>query len=61
MPDNLKECPICGSLSDSVARRHRNTAYVDEESNYLTACRECQDRDDEYFAERWAEYYSGRL
>jgi len=61
MGDEVKECVCCGKTGPDVKRRHRNTQYVDEESNYLTACRECQDMDDEYFAERWAEYYSGCL
>lgn len=57
----MDKCPCCGEIKEDVKRRRRNTAYVNDENNFLTACRECQDRDDEYYAERWEEYYSGRL
>ena len=37
------------------------TQYEHDESNYLTACAECQDEDDAYWEERWAEYNAMRL
>jgi hypothetical protein len=38
-----------------------NTAYVNEEDNYTYACDPCFEEIEEYWAEMWAEYYSGRL
>ena len=35
----------------------QNTAYVDIDSNYKCFCPECQAESNEYWAERWAEYY----
>jgi len=55
------ECQECGKTGADVQRRHQNTAYVDEESNYATLCADCQKDADEYLAERWAEYYAGCL
>ena len=36
-----------------------NTAYVEEESNYETCCLECHEDHEEYWRERWSEYYAG--
>ena len=55
------ECPGCEQMKTTVERRRRNTAYADDASNFLTVCRECQDEDDAYYAERWADYYAGCL
>lgn len=57
----LKKCPCCNKWSYTVEMRARNTQYVDDESNYLTSCAVCYGDDCEYYAERWAEYYSGLL
>ena len=54
-------CPLCGEMKHDIARRHQSTAYVNEESNYLTSCLECFERAEEYWKEMWAEYNSGRL
>lgn len=54
-------CKCCKKFRLSIKKRRRNTAYVNEESNWLTACKECQQEDDEYNRERWAEYYSGLM
>ena len=56
MTDNL-QCPHCGMDDGSIERRSRNTAFQDEESNFLTSCKECWEEDDSYWAERWADYY----
>ena len=61
MLDDSKKCPCCGDCSGTVERRRRNTAYVDDECNFLNSCQECKDLDDEQFAELWAEYYAGRI
>lgn len=60
MPE-LKTCPCCGTVSDTVERRRMNTAYADEESNYLTSCLACFEMSEDYWRERWADYYGGLL
>jgi len=52
-----KRCK-CGRWSWSIRRRRLNTAYVDEERNYMYSCRECYEEAYEYYAERWADYYA---
>lgn len=39
-------------------RRRQDTAYADEELNYVTLCAEHHAENDEYWAERWDEYWS---
>lgn len=39
-------------------RRRQDTAYADEELNYATLCAEHHAENDEYWAERWDEYWS---
>ena len=60
MSDDL-ECQRCGKHGDDVQRRRQNTKYVDDERNYAVLCPACQDEEDDYWAERWAEYYAGCL
>jgi hypothetical protein len=57
----LGKCKCCRQFKWSVKTRARNTAYVDDENNYLKSCLECAERDYEYFKELWADYYSGCL
>lgn len=55
-------CPQCGRwLCLGVKRRRQNTAYEDEESNFITTCRECFDEVQALWDERWHEYWSSRL
>jgi hypothetical protein len=69
------KCPACGRESETVAKRRRNTMFVDEEQNYIESCLECFETDDHYWQERWDdlnadinhsisdalhEYYGGR-
>jgi hypothetical protein len=44
--------------TDAV-RQRQNTAYVDDEYNWVTLCPECMKENREYWDERWADYYSG--
>jgi hypothetical protein len=39
-------------------RRRQDTAYDDEESNFATLCAGHHAENDEYWAERWHEYWS---
>lgn len=49
-------CQACGAKNAS--RNRQRTAYVDDEKNFSTLCPRCQDENDEYWDERWNEYYS---
>ena len=59
---NLK-CDGYGVRCESMkaTRRRQNTKYVEEESNWNTLCEDCQIKVDEYWADMWADYYSGIL
>ena len=54
-------CPGCGRWFKYPRRRRQSTQYHDEESNYVTCCSDCFEEVEEYWAELWDEYYSGRL
>jgi cytochrome c553 len=55
----LGYCPCCNRyLRYPVTTERRNTAYVEEASNWLTACNNCHDEDEAYFADLWDQYYS---
>ncbi len=51
-------CIQCGQKKDDVLWRHQNTAYVNDRENYIFACSECFAEIEEYWRERWDEYYS---
>lgn len=53
----------CGSgLPKSKERRHRNTSYTHEESNWHPpCCDECFSEDWNGYAEQWADYYAGLM
>lgn len=51
-------CMHCGVDNDTVVKYRQNTCYEDEESNFVTLCSICTKINDEYWEERWAEYYS---
>lgn len=55
-----RECPCCGELRPDVEVRRRNTAYVDDDLNYLESCLLCYEGDCQYFDELWAMYWSDR-
>ena len=42
-------------------RRPQLTQYLDEELNWDCLCESCQEGADEYWQERWDEYYSGLM
>lgn len=56
----ISKCPCCEVKSTTVERRGRNTCYLEDELNYLVSCLLCWMRDWDYYAERWAEYWSSR-
>ena len=51
-------CPVCKREQKDVEKRRMNTRYVDKESNFLISCLECYDHSEEYWKERWDDYYS---
>lgn len=51
-------CPQCGHWLRKVKTMRQNTAYVDDELNYFTGCKGCQDRNAEYWDEMWNQYYN---
>ena len=55
-------CPQCGRwFRYTRKKRRRNTAYCEDELNWLYSCRECYEYDCDYFEELWKDYYSGIL
>lgn len=56
-----KCCPSCGQTSKHIGRRRQNTRYRNDNSNWFISCRPCSQENEEYWAERWADYYSGLL
>lgn len=55
------KCDHCHVSNETVARRRQHTAYNEDELNFRTYCEECQKVANEYWDERWQEYWSGRL
>lgn len=54
-------CQQCEQESTTVERRRQNTAYADEESNWVTVCEKCFEKIQENWEEMWEDYYAGRL
>lgn len=55
-------CPMCDKwFCKGVKRRRQNTAYQDEESNYVTVCPICFEEIQENWAEMWKDYWSSRI
>jgi hypothetical protein len=68
------QCQKCGR--PDATRNRQNTAYTasyskmnfianddfkNDEQNYATLCSECQEEVNEYWKERWSDYYAGLL
>lgn len=52
-------CPCCNRYFRwPVTRQRRASQYVNDEANFLVACKECHELDDEYFNDLWQQYYS---
>jgi hypothetical protein len=56
-----QECRCCKTFTNDVRNRRMNTQYADDSQNSLISCEACYLRSEEEWAERWAEYYAGRL
>lgn len=57
----IRRCKGCGRIRMGVKSRRQNTAYITEKDNYITCCKQCFDMAEDYWAEMWADYNSGRL
>ena len=53
-------CDYCKRYFIYPQRRHMNTMYENEESNYCTCCECCFDQIEEYWSECWMEYNNSR-
>ena len=54
-------CGNCNKYLKYPKRRRMNTAYIDEESNYICECSDCFKLTQEYWQERWDDYNSERF
>jgi hypothetical protein len=55
------KCEMCGRWFQYPKQRRMNTAYHNEEDNYIDVCLDCYAEIESYWEERWNEYYSSRL
>lgn len=53
-------CWGCDRWFTDLKRRRLNTAYYDEESNYMCSCGDCYQEAHDQYEDMWAEYNSGR-
>jgi hypothetical protein len=53
-------CEYCQECHDEskIQRRRLNTAYYEDELNYMTSCEEVYKEAIEYYRELWSDYYS---
>jgi len=54
-----RRCPVCGRFRRSVRRSRRSTAYCDDRLNFIVCCDDCYEREEDYWADMWSDYYSG--
>ena len=59
--ENNNICPMCGIEKYDIHYRRMNTAYIEDDSNYITVCKDCFDEVEGIWKERWQEYYAGVL
>lgn len=52
----MKECGQCNQQKDSVERRQTNTAYVEEELNWVTECAECFELTEDHWRMMWEDH-----
>lgn len=58
----LGYCPICGRwFQFSTKKRKQNTAYVEDEKNYIVCCKSCFEDVEAYWDERWKELYEDQM
>lgn len=54
-------CPSCGKWLRTVRTCRQNTSYADDEKNFFTGCKPCEEENDRYWDEMWADYYRSCL
>jgi hypothetical protein len=57
-PANGPICKCCGRPQLNIRERRLNTAYYNEDQNWLTSCKDCFDEVVAYYKERWDDYYA---
>lgn len=62
--DGVEEGSQCcqgvdGPCYNKATKRRQNTAYTDDNMNWVTMCDECAKFNDERWDEQWREYYAG--
>lgn len=50
-------CEYCRKYFKYPKRRELNTAYVNEEDNWMCSCKGCYDEVVDYYKELWENYY----
>lgn len=50
-------CEYCHKYFKYPKRRELNTAYVNEEDNWMCSCKGCYDEVVDYYKELWENYY----
>lgn len=54
-------CPMCKKESATVERRRQNTAYLEEESNWVTVCEDCFEEIQWQWEQMWRDLYGNIL
>lgn len=54
-------CPQCNEPKTTVLKRRQNTAYGDDDANFILCCQGCFEMAVEYWEERWEEYRGSRF
>jgi hypothetical protein len=57
----LGYCGCCQRYFVYPKRFHRNTAYVNAESNYGYLCKDCQEEENAYYQDLWDDYWASRF
>lgn len=53
-------CPICERDNLCIMSRRLNTAYHDEQDNWLRSCEDCYNERVEHYKDLWSEYYNSQ-
>ncbi|MOA31764.1 hypothetical protein D3C78_1529390 [compost metagenome] len=49
------KCARCKQEKESTKKRRTNTAYVEDELNFVTECDECFEETESYWEQMWKE------
>lgn len=53
-------CVGCGKYFKYPIKRRLNTAFIEEELNWICSCKDCYEEEVAYYKEMWLEYYMSR-